>query len=483
MKNFIKAVLVFYTPKTYPKTLVYMLQNTEYQPAAYLKWFWRTQNFNKVMIRRTLEKTKAAKQLLLGLYVGITIQLILGVLIIYLWHWHNLPGGLVFGIAVIVSYPVTWAHLVTIPLIAGRLLIVEPNQKAKILASENVFKKHRAIKVAIAGSYGKTSMKELLLSVLSEGKNVAATPANMNVATSHAIFAQSLTGAEDILLIEYGEGAPGDVKRFSQTTHPTHGIITGLAPAHLDHYKTVEAAGEDIFSLAQYLDNQNVYVNSDSPLTESFIRPEFGLYNQYGALGWIVSDTKIALKGTSFTLKKAGKEITVHSSLIGRHQVGPIALSVALAKHFGLTDEQIIAGVASAKPFEHRMQAYQLSGGWVIDDTYNGNIEGIRAGTQLLIDLSAKRKIYVTPGLVDQGKETKTVHLEMGRLIAAAEPDLVVLMKNSVTQFIQEGLEFGNFKGIVRVEENPLQFYNNLREFIAAGDLVIMQNDWPDNYS
>jgi UDP-N-acetylmuramoyl-tripeptide--D-alanyl-D-alanine ligase len=129
------------------------------------------------------------------------------------------------------------------------------------------------------------------------------------------------------------------------------------------------------------------------------------------------------------------------------------------------------------------MQAYQLSGGWVIDDTYNGNIEGIRAGTQLLIDLSAKRKIYVTPGLVDQGKETKTVHLEMGRLIAAAEPDLVVLMKNSVTQFIQEGLEFGNFKGIVRVEENPLQFYNNLREFIAAGDLVIMQNDWPDNYS
>jgi len=60
MKNFIKAITVFYTPKTYPRTIVYMLQTTDYQPAAYLKWFWRTQNFNKVIVRRTLNETKAA---------------------------------------------------------------------------------------------------------------------------------------------------------------------------------------------------------------------------------------------------------------------------------------------------------------------------------------------------------------------------------------------------------------------------------------
>jgi len=148
-----------------------------------------------------------------------------------------------------------------------------------------------------------------------------------------------------------------------------------------------------------------------------------------------------------------------------------------------MSNEQIISGVAAAKPFEHRMQAYGLSGGWVIDDTYNGNIEGIRAGTELLSDLSAKRKIYVTPGLVDQGKEKKAVHLELGRLIAGAEPDVVILMKNSVTAFIVEGLEFANFKGVTKIEENPLQFYNNLGEFIAAGDVVLMQNDWPDNYA
>jgi len=483
MKKFIKAITVFYTPKTYPELVIYMLQTTDYQPRPYLKWYWRTQNFNRVMVRRTLHRTSAAKKLLIGLYVGIVIQLLLGLLLIYLWHWHNLAGGLVFGLAVIIAYPIVWAHFITLPLIAARILIVHPKQRAQILASGRIFKKHKAIKIAIAGSYGKTSMKELLLSVLSEGKNVAATPANMNVASSHAIFAQSLSGKEDILLIEYGEGGPGDVKRFAQVTHPNHGVITGLAPAHLDRYSSVEAAGEDIFSLANYLKNKNIYVNSESPSTESFIRPEFNLYNQAGALGWVVSDIKISLKGTSFSLHKAKKSIRVRSSLLGRHQVGPIALCVALAEQFGMSDEQIIAGVASAKPFQHRMQAYKLSGGWVIDDTYNGNIEGIRAGTQLLADISAKRKIYVTPGLVDQGKENKAVHQELGRLIANAKPDLVVLMKNSVTAYILDGLKFGDFKGTLKIEDNPLLFYNNLSELIAAGDVVLMQNDWPDNYA
>ena len=139
MKKFIKAITVFYTPKTYPNLIVYMLQTTDYQPRAYLKWYWRTQNFNKVMVRRTLKKTKAAKGLLLGLYTGIIIQLLIGLLLIYLWHWHNIAGGLIFGIAIIVAYPIIWAHLITLPLIAGRILIVRPRQKAKIIASGKVF--------------------------------------------------------------------------------------------------------------------------------------------------------------------------------------------------------------------------------------------------------------------------------------------------------------------------------------------------------
>ena len=129
------------------------------------------------------------------------------------------------------------------------------------------------------------------------------------------------------------------------------------------------------------------------------------------------------------------------------------------------------------------MQPYELSGAWIIDDTYNGNVDGIKAGTELLNELIAKRKIYVTPGLVDQGRETKAVHLKVGQLIARAQPDSVVLMQNSVTGFIQEGLKEGGFKGELKLVSDPLGFYSNLESFVAAGDLVLMQNDWTDNYA
>lgn len=482
LRKLLEPLYIFYSPR-YPKILVYMLQSTEYQAAPYLAWYWRTQNFAHVMKRRELVQTKAARLLYRALSAGMLLEIAVGLLLIYLGLWHGLGGGVGFGLALIIAYPIIWAHLAIVPLVAGRELVARPNEKRLIATSEQIFKAHSGARVAIAGSYGKTSMKELLLSVLSHDKKVAATPANKNVAISHAHFARKLTGDEDILLIEYGEGAPGDVARFSRTTHPTHGVITGLAPAHLDHYKTLHAAGEDIFSLAKYLKNKNVFVNGEAPSAQSFIEKEFHIYDRSGALGWKVSGVKLSIEGTHFTLTKGNETLRLHSQLLGRHQLGPLSLAAALAHDLGLSDKQIIAGINKTAPFEHRMQPYQLSGAWVIDDTYNGNIEGIRAGTELLAELPAKRKLYVSPGLVDQGEETERVHLEMGRLIAAAQPDIVVLMQNSVTTFIQQGLQAGNFKGELRIESNPLDFYTNLTEFVAAGDLVLMQNDWTDNYA
>jgi UDP-N-acetylmuramoyl-tripeptide--D-alanyl-D-alanine ligase len=251
----------------------------------------------------------------------------------------------------------------------------------------------------------------------------------------------------------------------------------------LDRYKTLQAAGEDIFALADYLKGKHVYVNADSPETKPFLQKTYDLFSTEGALGWQVSQIKTDLHGTSFMMKKGKKSLSLRSGLVGRHQVAYLAFVAALGLKLGLSESQVRAGIAKTTPFEHRMQPYQLAGAWVIDDTYNGNLEGIRAGTQLLHDLPATRKIYVTPGLVDQGEETEPVHIAMGKLIATAQPDIVVLMQNSVTHFIRKGLKTGKFKGELKIEPNPLEFYTNLTHFVATGDLVVMQNDWPDNYA
>lgn len=474
--------LSLYLP-SYAPALVYMLQNTEYQIKPYLSWYWRTKDFRSVMHRRSLESTRAAQALLFVLYVGLLVQIVCGIILIWLYFTERLVGGWQLGLGLLLSAPIVWAHLVVIPLWLAKWLYVQPKQRRLIAVSKKIFAAHPAQKIAIAGSYGKTSMKELLATVLSEGKLVAATPANKNVAISHAVFAKNLGGREEVLIIEYGEGKPGDVKQFAHTTQPTRGIITGIAPAHLDHYPTVASAAKDIFSLADYLHDKHVYVNSESPEAAPYIKSEHHAYSREGVMGWTVSAITTGFDGVTFKMKKGTTSLNLHSPLLGRHQVGPLAAAVAIAHDMGLSEKQITEGISKTVPFEHRLQPRQLNGAWLIDDTYNGNIEGIRAGLALLHELPAQRKMYITPGLVDQGTETERVHIQMGALIADASPDEVVLMRNSVTEYIKKGLKKGGYNGLLKVEDDPLKFYTNVDQFIAAGDVVLMQNDWTDNYA
>lgn len=475
-------LLSLYLP-TYPKALVYMLQSTEYQPGAYLKWYWRTKNFTQVAIRRQLDTTRVAKLLLLALYAGIGLQILLAWLLMLTGLAQDNPGLTALGAGIFLLYPVFWAHLIVLPLLFGRWLVINPKERRLVRNSSDIFKQHPGVKIAVAGSYGKTSMKELLATVLAEGKRVAATPANKNVAISHAAFAKKLSGQEEVLITEYGEGRPGDVARFTATTHPDIGVVTGLAPAHLDHYPSVQAAGEDIMSLAAALPADKVYINAESEALTPFIKKDYRQYSQNGLGGWRVSNVKVDYQGTSFKLTNGKTSYQLKSGLLGRHQIGPLVAAVVIGHQLGLSKTQLEAGVAQTAPYEHRMQPRQLHDAWVIDDAYNGNIEGIKAGTALLKELKAKRKVYVTPGLVDQGSENEAVHKTMGRLIAGAQPDIVVLMHNSVTTWILEGLEAAGFKGTIQIEHEPLRFYNNLDQFVAAGDLVMLQNDWTDNYN
>lgn len=464
--------------------LVYMLQSVEYQAAPYLKWFWTTQDFSRVMQRRTLDRTRAARLLWLGASLGMFAQTVFGLVLFVSGLQGNLTGGVALGLALILSYTVVWAHMLAVVALAGQLIFVKSRETSQARVARELFAAHPGLKIAVAGSYGKTSMKELLATVLSEGRNVAATPGNMNVVGSHLKFAQSLSGDEDIVIVEFGEGKPGDVARFCDIVQPTHAIITGLAPAHLDQYKTLDAAGSDIFSVAGAVDSHNVYVNADSPETKVFIRSGYETYDTRGALGWFVKHAKTDISGTGFELHKKGKQsIKLRSKLVGLHQVGPLAFVAAFGLQLGMTDEQIRDGVAKTAPYEHRMQPYMLNGAWILDDTYNGNLEGIRAGTALLASLHAKRKWYVTPGLVDQGKDVAEIHREVGGRIAEAKPDVVVLMQNSTTEHIIAGLQEAGFKGELQIQNDPLEFYLQLGDIVAKGDVVLMQNDWTDNYS
>jgi UDP-N-acetylmuramoyl-tripeptide--D-alanyl-D-alanine ligase len=456
-----------------PLTYTYMLQRVDYSNVKLLQWMSRDVGLRRVQRRGSLDFTSRAVAILLASYTGLLLPIPVS---IYLSIQHTV-GAL------------AWLLLLTAPLTSLIMClavnglahaIVTPINFIKVKMAKKTLDQIPAKRIALLGSYGKTTIKELLDTVFSGELKVAATPKNQNVLISHAKWANGLSGDEKLLLVEYGEYRPGDIGRLAEFSQPDIAIITGLSPAHMDTYGSLSAIAQDFASITKYTTTPPI-VNGDAGDMLELITDAIK-YDQAGVGDWKISDIKSSIRGMSFTMYCGSKELNITTKLIGEHLVGPLAAVAMIAERFGLAHNVIERNIAKTKPFPHRMQPSLINGAWVIDDTYNGNIEGMRAGLKLLSDLTAQRKTYVTPGLVEQGDQTKNIHTELGKLIAEAKPDRVVLMKNSVSSYIQAALEQSGYKGSLDIINNPLEYYTNLEYYVSQGDLVLMQNDWPDGY-
>jgi UDP-N-acetylmuramoyl-tripeptide--D-alanyl-D-alanine ligase len=459
----------------YERNLLYMLQQTEYNIGDYFAWTHRIKDFRDVQKRQTLVITRKIQLLFLALVAFVFVYMAAiftaAVIINELWFY-------VAALILILLLPIVAQYEIVVPLVIGDLLIKKPLAKKRIVQAKAILARHGGHKIAIAGSYGKTTAKSVLEAVLSGGKKVAATPGNINQPLGFAKFIAGLDGDEDILIFEFGEYRPGDIAEMCEFIKPDAGFITGINDAHLENFKTQDALVADILDLQKYLGEKPLYLNGDSELLRKYDTKHSTLYSQRGLENISVKNVAITAMNTTFTLGK----LTVTSGLLGRHNIGVVAASVDYAERLGLSDTEIQKGVATLRPFAHRMQPRVVNGATVIDDTYNGNLDGFRAGIELLKELPAKRKIYVTPGLVEQGAKTEENHQIIANLLTGAKFDKVVLMKNSATDIITKELQKNDYKGEVMTVDDPLTFYENLASFVATGDVVLMQNDWTDNY-
>lgn len=364
------------------------------------------------------------------------------------------------------------------------IFVAAPLKRHKIALASVKLSRIEATRIAVLGSYGKTTMKEMLLTVLGEKYQVSATPGNRNVLVSHASWVQGVvTDSDEVLIFEYGEGAPGDIRRLANFSKPNRAVVCGVSPAHLDKYRTIDNIVADFRTISDFVSSECIYFNQECPELINFSEGSIG-YSASGGGSVSVESVKVGYEGTTFELRigSKNKRAVFTSGLVGKHHVGPMVAVIIMSLDMGLSIEEIQTGLSKVSPHEHRMHPRFEHGAWIIDDTYNGNINGLKAGLDLLHDLPAKRKIYMTPGLVDQGDLTKSVHTELGAYIAQKNPDKVVLVQNSVTHHILEGINNSNYKGEVQIISDPLMFYQSLSLFLATGDLLLLQNDWPDEY-
>lgn len=469
----IKNIIFSFTPLL-TVSLLYMWQSTEYRFKEVIDWQLRSVDYKNIQKRKRLVWT--SKIMLLAavnwiIYIGIVLLVIFTVLEL----------GLV-GLWFIILLPIVQWLGIVLTQCFGKFLIQNRTESKLIEASKKQLKSHQALRIAVAGSYGKTTVKEILLTILEEKMHVAASPGNMNTPIGIARFVQKLDSTEDVLIFEYGEEKPGDVAHLASITMPDVGVITGISAAHMTSFKTMDRVADTIFELKGSPGVTRMYGNIESDMVKERLGSGDLGYSQAGCDGWVVSDVHASLEGLSFTVTKDKKIISLQTTLIGSHLVGPIVCAVAIADHLGLSIGEIEHAATQLRAFEHRMQPKNIHGALVIDDTYNGNPAGVAAGLRLLKDSKARRRVYVTPGLVEQGKDSPQVHRSIGIQIADSA-DVAVLMRNSVTADISSGLKAANFKGQLIEIDDPMEFYANLDSFVAAGDVLLMQNDWPDNYA
>ncbi|KKP61360.1 MAG: UDP-N-acetylmuramoyl-tripeptide-D-alanyl-D-alanine ligase [Candidatus Roizmanbacteria bacterium GW2011_GWA2_34_18] len=348
-----------------------------------------------------------------------------------------------------------------------------------VFFAKNKIKKLNNVKIiGVAGSYGKTGMKDLLATVLAEKYRVVKTPESVNtpVGIARTILSQ-VNEKTEILVVEMGEYYPGDIKNICSIALPQISVITGINEAHLERLKSIDNGIKTIFEIAKNMKSNGILLlNAKDKLIKNnykkFIaRQEIYLYQAKGKI-------EFNEDASGFIYQK------IFFPLLGQYNLDKIDGVIYLAKKLGLNHQEIETGLKKIKTPAHRLQPIlnREKNILVIDDSYNGNPDGVEEAIKTLSLFKKRRKIFVTPGLVEMGDKSREVHQRIGQRLNDVV-DLVILIKNSVTPDIEEGLIKAGFnQNNILMCNSMMEAQNNLNKIIKSGDVVLFQNDWPDNY-
>jgi UDP-N-acetylmuramoyl-tripeptide--D-alanyl-D-alanine ligase len=358
---------------------------------------------------------------------------------------------------------------------------------AKVLAGVN------PVVIGITGSYGKTSTKELLAHILSVRYDVYKTPRSFNTLMGICkVIREELQPHHRYFIVEMGAYKPGEIARICNLVKPRFAILTAVGPQHLERFKSIENVAKAKFELIQALPGDGASVfNADDPICLELSNKTGSTVRRYGMENPSICDVSarsivLSSEGTSFELfvKETGQWYPVRSHLLGRHNVSNIMAAFLLARECGVGVKEAIFAIASAVPFVHRLQLVKSENDVLyIDDSYNSNPIGASMALEVLNTYQAGRRILVTPGYAELGHIQAAEHEKLGEL-AGGVCDYVILVGNQTrTAQIQAGALRS------KIDPDHILCYNALSQvkeffvtFLKPGDIVLFENDLPDNY-
>ena len=342
--------------------------------------------------------------------------------------------------------------------------------------------------IGVTGSYGKTSVKYFLNTLLSSKFNVLQTPGNYNTTLGVVrTIREQMKPFHEIFICEMGAREVGDIKEICDLVHPDYGIITSIGPQHLQSFHTVENIIATKFELADAVPAEGkVFLNYDN----SYIRGHKIDKNvvSYGTAGAAIDyrayDITVSPNGSTFKMKDAqGEEFEFHTRLVGNHNVQNIAGAIAVAHTLGIPMEKLRYPVKQLESVPHRLQLSRQGGRILLDDSYNSNKNGFMAALDTLA-MFKELRILMTPGMVELGEKQYSENKEVG-VYAADKCDYAVLVGREQTKPIQDGLLEAGFARsrmiVVDTLQEAFQMVNAIPD--EKQKVVLIENDLPDNYA
>ena len=341
------------------------------------------------------------------------------------------------------------------------------------------------IKIGITGSYGKTSVKNILTAMLEKKYKVLSTPKSYNTPLGICKSLQGLDDTYEVFVAEMGAKRRGDIKALCEMVKPDYAIMCGITNQHMETFGTIENLVETKYELIENMKgNYAVFSGESEQSVKTYYRCEkektlagIGSKNEVYA-----DDVKYSPQGSEFTLNINGEKARCKTKLLGSGNVENICLSAALAYKLGVSIEEISATIENLKPTPHRMEAQITAAGvTVIDDSYNCNPVGVKVALDTL-KLFDGNKIVVTPGMVEQGKNEDKLNYEFGKLLANTADYVIPVGKYGAYKIrdalIDEGFSTQNVLPAKTLEDAKTV----LSRIVKIGDTVLFENDLPDKF-
>ena len=349
------------------------------------------------------------------------------------------------------------------------------------------------IRIGITGSYGKTSCKVILGAILSEKFRTFITPHSYNTPMGVTRAVREMMPPDtQVFVAEMGARHVGDIREMCDLVSPVMGLITSVGPQHMETFHTLENIAATKYELIESLPQggfcafpaENPYCLQMYLRTQDREKVLFGIQRPEGApeLSIWAEDIAVGPQGATFALvDAAGQRADCRSQLLGRHNITNILGCAAMARHLGMTLEEIARGIAKAPPVEHRLQLLPTGNGvTVIDDAFNASPDGTRAALEVLAGFPG-RKIIVTPGLVELGDREEPENEDFGRRMASVVDLAILVARNG--EAMERGLLQAGYprEQIVRVP-SLAEASVVLGRTTRIGDVVLFENDLPDHY-